>query len=217
MKSVSLFENHRKLTKWLILSPNLDTNYSRFSAIALFSCVFDSSAWKYDWCGNNWSAQCDNYDSDKYLCCWYFRSEYWTELNRNRWNWKAHTTFVSNKYFNNLHFQCSFQNLKETYCRIKEEWPSKKPKPDLIVIKKKKLIPKHTSNSFSTDKIHFPHPNIGTNNDESKESKNFLPSPELSEDSSHASVTHDTYPVSTKATYFSAGRNENELVWFWNN
>lgn len=52
------------------------------------------------------------------------------------------------------------------------------------------------SSSFSGDKINFPHPNIGTDNDESKETKNFVPSPELSEDSSHASDMHDSYPVS---------------------
>lgn len=58
------------------------------------------------------------------------------------------------------------------------------------------------SNSFSHDAINFPYLNIGTHNDESKETKNFVPSPELSEDSSHASVTHDTYSVSMTALYF---------------
>lgn len=64
------------------------------------------------------------------------------------------------------------------------------------MIKKKKLAKKPPSSSFSHNTINFPYPNIGTHNDESKETKNFVPSPELSDDSSHASVTHDTYSVS---------------------
>lgn len=76
----------------------------------------------------------------------------------------------------------------------------KKSKPDLIVIKKKKLATKQMSSSFSSDKVGSSISNIGTQNDESKETKNFVPSPELtlSEDSSHASVAHDTYPVSNE-------------------
>lgn len=67
------------------------------------------------------------------------------------------------------------------------------------------------NSSFSSDKINFPHPNIGTDNDESKETLNFVPSPELtiSEDSSHASITDDTYPVSLYAIYFVSKMPEN--------
>lgn len=73
----------------------------------------------------------------------------------------------------------------------------------MIVIKKKKLIAKHAIGSVSGDKINFENPNIiGTDNDESKETKNFVPSPELSEDFSQTSITHDTYPVSMIAVFF---------------
>lgn len=92
----------------------------------------------------------------------------------------------------------------------------KKAKPDLIVIKKKKLIAKHAIGSVSGDNINSANPSIGTDNDESKETKNFVPSPELSEDFSHTSITHDTYPVSMAAIYFIRGilylYNEYKLV-----
>lgn len=92
----------------------------------------------------------------------------------------------------------------------------KKAKPDLIVIKKKKLIAKHAIGSVSGDNINSANPSIGTDNDESKETKNFVPSPELSEDFSDTSITHDTYPVSMAAIYFIRGilylYNEYKLV-----
>lgn len=64
------------------------------------------------------------------------------------------------------------------------------------MIKKKKLIAKHAIGSVSGGKMNFADPNIGTDNDESKETKHFVPSPELSEDFSQTSITHDTYSVS---------------------
>lgn len=86
---------------------------------------------------------------------------------------------------------------------MNKEWskPTKKAKPDLIVIKKKKVTKQPASSGFSRDTINFPNP-IGTHNDESKETKNFVPSPELGEDSSHAFVAHDTYSVCMAAVYF---------------
>lgn len=92
------------------------------------------------------------------------------------------------------------------YCRIKNDWPTRKSKPDLIVIKKKKLVTKQISSSFSNDKINVPQSNAGPSpeNDESKETNNFVPSPELSEEYSHELVTHDTYPVSVTATFSNA-------------
>lgn len=73
-------------------------------------------------------------------------------------------------------------------------------KPDLIVIKKKKLIANQMNVSSGHEKNNISHTSFGTDFNESKESQQFVPSPELGEDSgdsSLTSVTHDTYSVST--------------------